>query len=464
MHLRVANLDRALPWYTTALGPAGPPPRGRRGRARHRGRRGRPRPARGPRGPARRPAHRPLPLRPAVPLARGAGARRRAPGRHAHPGRGRVGPRDARGDLPAGPRRQRHRAGRRPAARGVAAVAGLRGRPAAARRRGPPRRPSRARSRTRRGRPTGLRVGHVHLHVGDLERGLRFYRDVLGFDVMATRCPAPPSSPPAATTTTSASTPGAAAASPPVPDDVVGLGHWTLVLPAPADVAAVARAARGGRRAGRGPRRRRVPRPRPVVDPACSSRPARRRREPGPQGPMVPREPPRRAPDRPRRAHRARPPAHRRHRPRARLLRRRARLRRRHRRPATCPGWGTTGDLLFVSAGGYHHHLGFNTWKSAGGGPQPDGVAGPAPRRAQLPDRARRSRTRAPPVEAVDWPIRQASRPRHAPGDLPLRSRRQRPRARAGTARPRSGRATPTATSRRVFGDLDLDALVAEAG
>ena len=40
------------------------------------------------------------------------------------------------------------------------------------------------------------------------------------------------------------------------------------------------------------------------------------------------------------------------------------------------PGWGTTGDLLFVAAGGYHHHLGFNTWKSAGGPPQPDGVAG----------------------------------------------------------------------------------------
>ena len=29
------------------------------------------------------------------------------------------------------------------------------------------------------------------------------------------------------------------------------------------------------------------------------------------------------------------------------------------------PGWGTTGDMLFVSAGGYHHHLAFNTWKSA---------------------------------------------------------------------------------------------------
>jgi catechol 2,3-dioxygenase len=40
------------------------------------------------------------------------------------------------------------------------------------------------------------------------------------------------------------------------------------------------------------------------------------------------------------------------------------------------PGWGTTGDILFLSAGGYHHHLGFNTWKSKGGPSQPDGVTG----------------------------------------------------------------------------------------
>jgi len=40
------------------------------------------------------------------------------------------------------------------------------------------------------------------------------------------------------------------------------------------------------------------------------------------------------------------------------------------------PGWGTTGDILFISAGGYHHHLGFNTWKSRSGAPQPDGVTG----------------------------------------------------------------------------------------
>src|SRR3954466_14038588 len=72
------------------------------------------------------------------------------------------------------------------------------------------------------------------------------------------------------------------------------------------------------------------------------------------------------------------------------------------------PGWGTTGDILFVAAGGYHHHLGFNTWKSAGGGPQPDGVAGlhhvaiRYPSRAGLADALRRLR-------AVDWPIRQAT-------------------------------------------------------
>jgi catechol 2,3-dioxygenase len=30
----------------------------------------------------------------------------------------------------------------------------------------------------------GLQMGHVHLHVADIDRGLRFYRDVLGFEVM----------------------------------------------------------------------------------------------------------------------------------------------------------------------------------------------------------------------------------------------------------------------------------------
>jgi catechol 2,3-dioxygenase len=72
------------------------------------------------------------------------------------------------------------------------------------------------------------------------------------------------------------------------------------------------------------------------------------------------------------------------------------------------PGWGTTGDLLFVSAGGYHHHIGFNTWKSRGGAPQPDGVAGlhhialAYPTRRALADAYRR-------LKAADWPIRQSA-------------------------------------------------------
>ncbi len=36
----------------------------------------------------------------------------------------------------------------------------------------------------RREAGAGLAVGHVHLHVGDLDRGLGFYRDVLGFELV----------------------------------------------------------------------------------------------------------------------------------------------------------------------------------------------------------------------------------------------------------------------------------------
>ena len=32
--------------------------------------------------------------------------------------------------------------------------------------------------------PAQTRIGHVHLKVADLERALKFYRDLLGFDVM----------------------------------------------------------------------------------------------------------------------------------------------------------------------------------------------------------------------------------------------------------------------------------------
>jgi catechol 2,3-dioxygenase len=77
----------------------------------------------------------------------------------------------------------------------------------------------------------GTIVGHVHLHVGDIDRGLAFYRDVIGFEVM-----------------TLMPTAAFVAAGgyhhhlgfnvwrsrgvPPAPPGTVGLRHWTLVLPA----------------------------------------------------------------------------------------------------------------------------------------------------------------------------------------------------------------------------------------
>lgn len=35
--------------------------------------------------------------------------------------------------------------------------------------------------------PAGVRIGHVHLKVADLDRGLSFWRDILGFQVMQRR-------------------------------------------------------------------------------------------------------------------------------------------------------------------------------------------------------------------------------------------------------------------------------------
>jgi catechol 2,3-dioxygenase len=85
---------------------------------------------------------------------------------------------------------------------------------------------------------SGLQMGHLHLHVGDINRGLAFYRDVLGFEVMVNL--------------------GSAAFVSaggyhhhlgfnvwlgkdvkPRPDGTAGLRHWTVVLPSADDVATV---------------------------------------------------------------------------------------------------------------------------------------------------------------------------------------------------------------------------------
>ena len=55
-------------------------------------------------------------------------------------------------------------------------------------------------------------------------------------------------------------------------------------------------------------------------------------------------------------------------------------------------GFDVTMDLsrmgaLFVSAGGYHHHIGLNTWHSRGGSPRPEGTAGLVSFEVDLGDR-----------------------------------------------------------------------------
>ena len=91
-------------------------------------------------------------------------------------------------------------------------------------------------------KPAGRRrawcVGHLHLHVGDIDRALAFYRDLVGFEVM-TQFPS------AAfiaaggyhhhlglNTWRGEGVPGA-------PPDVVGLRRWTIVLDGPESLAAL---------------------------------------------------------------------------------------------------------------------------------------------------------------------------------------------------------------------------------
>ena len=64
-------------------------------------------------------------------------------------------------------------------------------------------------------------------------------------------------------------------------------------------------------------------------------------------------------------------------------------------------------QAAFLSAGGYHHHVGLNTWESAGGSPPPPGTTGLYhtailyPTRAQLGDALRRVINAGIPLEGT---------------------------------------------------------------
>jgi len=64
-------------------------------------------------------------------------------------------------------------------------------------------------------------------------------------------------------------------------------------------------------------------------------------------------------------------------------------------------------EAAFVSAGGYHHHIGLNTWESRGGQPPPPGTTGLYhvailyPTRAALADALRRVLAAGIPLEGA---------------------------------------------------------------
>jgi catechol 2,3-dioxygenase len=64
-------------------------------------------------------------------------------------------------------------------------------------------------------------------------------------------------------------------------------------------------------------------------------------------------------------------------------------------------------QAVFLAAGGYHHHIGLNTWESAGGQPPPSGATGLYhvailyPTRAELADALRRVSQAGIPLEGA---------------------------------------------------------------
>jgi catechol 2,3-dioxygenase len=65
-------------------------------------------------------------------------------------------------------------------------------------------------------------------------------------------------------------------------------------------------------------------------------------------------------------------------------------------------------QAAFLSAGGYHHHIGLNTWNSAGGTPPPAGHTGLYHTAFLFPDRQALAQVLQRLV-AADWPLTGAS-------------------------------------------------------
>jgi catechol 2,3-dioxygenase len=119
-------------------------------------------------------------------------------------------------------------------------------------------------------------------------------------------------------------------------------------------------------------------------------------------------------------------------------------------------------EAAFISAGGYHHHLGLNTWESKGGSPPPPGTTGlyhvaiRYPDRKTLADALRRVVDGGIPIEgASDHGVSEAIYLRDPDGNG-IELYRDRPQEE--WPRPEAGEGVAMFTR-----PLDLRALLAEA-
>ena len=121
--------------------------------------------------------------------------------------------------------------------------------------------------------------------------------------------------------------------------------------------------------------------------------------------------------------------------------------------------WGT--KAAFISAGGYHHHIGLNTWETLGGSPPPPGSTGlfhlaiVYPDRATLGDALRRLLAAKIPLDgASDHGVSEALY-LHDPDENGIELYRDRPREEWPRAKDGAGVAMFNAP-------FDLQALLAE--
>jgi catechol 2,3-dioxygenase len=119
-------------------------------------------------------------------------------------------------------------------------------------------------------------------------------------------------------------------------------------------------------------------------------------------------------------------------------------------------------EAAFLSAGGYHHHIGLNTWQSKGGSPPPPGTTGlfhfaiRYPDRRALANALKRVLEAGIPIGASDHGVSEAIYFEDPDGNA-IEIYRDRPREEWPRARDGDGVAMMTAP-------LDIRGLLAEAG